>query len=49
MPNRTCIAVTHRPAAIALCDWQLQMEGGKLKAIAKPCGSWACGTPDSNL
>ena len=49
LPNRTCIAVTHRPAAIALCDWQLQMEGGKLKAIAKPCGSWACGTPDSNL
>ena len=33
LPGRTCIAVTHRPAAIALCDWQLQMEGGKLRAI----------------
>lgn len=27
LPDRTCIAVTHRPAAIALCDWNLEMDG----------------------
>ena len=27
MPGRTCIAVTHRPAAISLCDVQLELEG----------------------
>lgn len=26
--NRTCIAVTHRPAAVALCDWQLEVSAG---------------------
>lgn len=26
LPDRTCIAVTHRPAAIALCDWNLEMD-----------------------
>lgn len=30
LQDRTCIAVTHRPAALELCDWQLQMHGGKL-------------------
>ncbi len=25
LPGRTCIAVTHRPAALALADWQLEM------------------------
>lgn len=35
LPNRTCIAVTHRPAAIELCDWQLEAGGGKLCAIQK--------------
>ena len=32
LPNRTCIAVTHRTAAIELCDWQLQVEDGKINA-----------------
>jgi len=27
--NRTCIAVTHRPAALALCDWTMEMKDGK--------------------
>ena len=27
LPGRTCIAVTHRPAAISLCDLQLMLEG----------------------
>ena len=33
LPDRTCIAVTHRPAAIALCDWQLQVGDGKISAV----------------
>ena len=33
LENRTCIAVTHRPAAIALCDWRLEVGGGKIKAV----------------
>lgn len=30
LPNRTCIAVTHRPAAIELCDWNIEMHDKKL-------------------
>ena len=33
LPGRTTIAVTHRPAAMELCDWQLQADGGKIQAI----------------
>lgn len=33
LPDRTCIAVTHRPAAVSLCDWQLVMEQGKIRVI----------------
>ena len=33
LPGRTCIAVTHRPAALALCDWQLQLSDGKISAV----------------
>ncbi len=29
LPGKTCIAVTHRPAAIALSDWSLEMVNGK--------------------
>ncbi len=29
LPGKTCIAVTHRPAAIALSDWTMEMRGGK--------------------
>lgn len=35
LPGRTCIAVTHRPAAIALCDWQLEVQDGKICARKK--------------
>lgn len=35
LPGRTCIAVTHRPAAIALCDWRLELDGGKIRAVKK--------------
>ncbi len=33
LPNRTCIAVTHRPAAAALCDWRLEVHDGKIDAV----------------
>lgn len=33
LPGRTCIAVTHRPAAMALCDWQLEVADGQIHLI----------------
>ena len=33
LPGRTCIAVTHRPAAMELCDWQLRVRDGKIHAV----------------
>ena len=33
MPDRTCIAVTHRPAAIALCDWRLEVSEGRICTV----------------
>jgi len=33
LPNRTSIAVTHRPAAIQLCDWRLEVHDGKILAV----------------
>lgn len=33
LPGRTCVAVTHRPAAIKLCDWRLQVNDGKIHAV----------------
>ena len=32
LPERTCIAVTHRPAATQICDWELQVRDGKIIA-----------------
>lgn len=33
LPDRTCIAVTHRPAALKLCSWRLEVENGKIRAV----------------
>lgn len=33
LEGRTCIAVTHRPAALALCDWRLEVNNGKIHAF----------------
>ena len=33
LPGRSCIAVTHRPAAAKLCDWRLEVNDGKIRAI----------------
>jgi len=35
LPDITCIAVTHRPAAIELCDWRLEINCGKINVIKK--------------
>jgi ATP-binding cassette subfamily B protein len=33
LPGRTCIAVTHRPAALSLCDYRLEVEQGKIHVV----------------
>ncbi|MBP3647292.1 MAG: ABC transporter ATP-binding protein [Clostridia bacterium] len=33
LENRTCIAVTHRPAAAALCSWRLEVCEGKIWTV----------------
>lgn len=33
LPDRTCIAVTHRPAAAAICDWRLEVSDGKIRSV----------------
>ena len=33
LPGRSCIAVTHRPAAARLCDWRLEVNDGKIRAV----------------
>ena len=33
LPDRTCIAVTHRPAAAVLSDWQLEVVDGKIRTL----------------
>ena len=33
LKDRTCIAVTHRPAAMAMSDWQIIMDDGKLYTV----------------
>ena len=32
LPGKTCIAVTHRTAAMDLADWRLEVENGKINA-----------------
>ena len=34
LPDRTCIAVTHRSAAVELCDWRLEVEDGRIHAVS---------------
>lgn len=33
LPGRTTIAVTHRPAAVSLCSWRLEISNGKICAF----------------
>ena len=33
LPGRTCIAVTHRPAAAALCDLRLEVMDGRINTV----------------
>jgi len=34
--NRTCIAVTHRPAAMELCDYRLEVQKGTIQLVKNP-------------
>lgn len=34
LPDRTYIAVTHRAAAMELCDWRLEVSDGKIRCVA---------------
>lgn len=38
LPDRTCIAVTHRSAAIDLCDWRLEVLDGKIRTVKNEIG-----------
>lgn len=33
LPDHTCIAVTHRPAAAQLCNWSLEIQDGKIHTV----------------
>lgn len=33
LPDKTCIAVTHRPLAMELCHWRLELRDGKCRLI----------------
>lgn len=35
LPDRTCIAVTHRPAALELADWQLQVDENGIQSLSR--------------
>ena len=35
LPGRTCIAVTHRSAAVELSQWQLELERGSIRAVKR--------------
>ena len=34
LPDRTCIAVTHRPAALELADWKLQVDERGIRCVS---------------
>ena len=35
LPDRTCIAVTHRPAALELADWELKVSGQEVRCVRR--------------
>lgn len=39
LPDKTCIAVTHRPAATALADWQMIVEDQKIRCRKLNCAA----------
>ena len=41
LPDRTCIAVTHRPAAMELCNWRLEVSGGRI--LSRPNEGYVVG------
>lgn len=39
MTNCTCIAVTHRPAAVELCDWQIEIDSNRVRVTPRRPGN----------
>ena len=35
LPGKTCIAVTHRPAAVTLADWEIRIQNQKIQCVSK--------------
>lgn len=35
LPGKTCIAVTHRPAAVTLADWEIRIQNQKIQCVNK--------------
>ena len=33
LPGKTCIAVTHRPAAVTLADWEIRIQNQKIQCV----------------
>ena len=33
LPGKTCIAVTHRPAAVSLADWEIRLQDQKIQCV----------------
>jgi ATP-binding cassette subfamily B protein len=38
LPEKTCIAVTHRPAAVSLADWEIRIADQKIQCLCKDKG-----------
>ena len=36
LQDKTCIAVTHRPAAVGFADWEIHLQAGKIKVQKMP-------------
>ena len=34
LPDRTCIAVTHRSAALEICNWKLEIQDDSIRAVS---------------
>lgn len=35
LPGKTCIAVTHRPAAVKLADWEIRIQNQKIQCVCR--------------
>lgn len=35
LPGKTCIAVTHRPAAVSMADWEIKIQDQKIQCVSR--------------